>query len=167
MQVLRMMAVGGKRDGDPGPLVPNYGAQVGGRRCFHGRVLDPTQGSTFESTDVVKGPNGKSQVVKVQRRNAVFIPSPNPVFEVSESDRHVGEYIRHLRDGELIPADLTTAQIAGVKFDPTFAKSLHRIHAAEHAAAASKPKASEESAKVAADVSAALKKPIMAAGSGK
>ena len=160
MQVLRMMAVGGKQDGDPGPMVTDYTAQASGRRCFHGRVLDPTQGQMFEFSDVVKAPNGKSQVVKIQRRHAVFVPSADPVFEVPENDRHVGEYLRHLRDGDLIPADLATAQAAGVKFDPTFAKSLHRIHAAEQAAEASKPKQAEESAKVAADVSAALKKPV-------
>jgi hypothetical protein len=166
MQVLRMMAVGGKQDGDPGPMVTDYAAQGAGRRSFHGRVLDTTQGSMFVSTDIVKGPNGKSQVVKVQRRNAVFVPSPSPVFEVPENDRHVGEYLRHLRDGDLIPADLATAQIAGVKFDPTFAKSLHRIHAQWLASEASKPKQAEESAKVAAAVTEAIGKPL-GAGSSK
>jgi hypothetical protein len=132
---LRMMAVGGENGG---PLVPHYGAQAQGIRRYVGRRLDPSQGSLFESREIVKGPNGKPQLVTVTRRNAVFVPSAEPVMEVDETDPHVSEYIRHMRDGDLLPADAATAKLAGVPFDPKCSKSLHKIAVAEAAASGGK-----------------------------
>lgn len=114
-------------------MVPHYGNQKAGIRSYVGRKLDASQGSLFDSREIVRGPNGKPQLVTVQRRNAVFVPSDAPVFEVDEGDPHVTEYIRHMRDGDLLPADAETAKLAGVKFDPKCERSLHKIAAAEAA----------------------------------
>lgn len=127
---LRMMAVGGENGG---PMVPHYGAQQAGVRRYVGRRLDALQGTLFESREIVRGPNGHPQLVSVQRRNAVFVPSDEPVFEIDETDSHATEYIRHMRDGDLLPADAQTALHAGVKFDPKCERSLHQMHAAEGA----------------------------------
>ena len=157
MTTLRMMAVGGPLGG---PMVPDYQAQAAGRRQYHGRKLDSSQGSVFESREIVKGPNGKTQIVTVQRRNAVFVPHEEAVFEVADDSPFVSEYLRHLREGDLLPADQATADEAHVKFDPTFARSLHRVHAANLAAKAAGPAPGVVSAAVAASVKEALKKPL-------
>ena len=150
-------------------MVPDYQAQAAGRRQYHGRKLDSSQGSVFESREIVKGPNGKTQIVTVQRRNAVFVPHEEAVFEVADrfwyvdkfvDNPFVSEYLRHLREGDLLPADQATADEAHVKFDPTFARSLHRVHAANLAAKAAGPAPGVVSAAVAASVKEALKKPL-------
>jgi hypothetical protein len=135
-----MMAVGGAVDGHAGPMVPDYGSQAVGVRRYHGRRIDMTLGTLLEHEEMVRAPNGKQQVVKVMKRPAAFVPSDEPVFEIPSNTPYIAEYLRHLRDGDLIPADEATAQFAWVQFDPTFARSLHRIHAEEKARAALAPR---------------------------
>jgi len=137
-EMLRMMAVGGAFGG---PLVPDYGAQA--TQTMHrkvGRRLDPTKGLKFTSAEIVRGPNGQEQHIEVERRHAVLVPHPDEiVFEYPVSGPFATEYLRHLRDGDLIPADQATAD-AGAQlgkspinghectFDPTFERSLHKMH---------------------------------------
>jgi hypothetical protein len=164
-QMLRMMAVGGAVDGHAGPMVPDYGSQAVGVRRYHGRRIDMTLGPLVEHEEMVRAPNGKQQVVKVMKRPAAFVPGDEPVFEIPSNTPYIAEYLRHLRDGDLIPADEATAQFAGVSFDPTFARSLHRIHAEEKAREASAPKGATL-ADISAAVAAAISKPVTAGAEG-
>jgi hypothetical protein len=125
-------------------MVQNYGnLAAGSSLSYIGRRLDPTQGKTFEDVEIVRGTNGREQHVNISRRMAVLVPHPEQVvFEYPTDGPHAGEYLRHLRDGDLIPADQFTADQGahlGVspvnghecKFDPTFARSLHKMHVEE------------------------------------
>ncbi len=85
-------------------LVPNYEHQEGGRRSFHGWKHDATMGPAFVDEN------------KVQHHHGAWVKGVGEVLEVPMR----GEYIRHLRDGDLWPADVETARAAGVAFDPTF-----------------------------------------------
>jgi hypothetical protein len=86
-------------------LVPNYEAQEGGVRRFHGWKHDASLGPSFvdEST-------------KVMHHHGGFVKGVGEVVELPMR----GEYIRHLRDGDLWPADEPTARACGAKWDPTF-----------------------------------------------
>jgi hypothetical protein len=135
--MLRMMAVGGPQGG---PMTPNYARQASGQRHYVGRKLDVTKGVKFNDIEIVRGPNGQAQHIEVERRHAVFVPHPDEVvFEYPLNGEHAAEYLKHLRDGDLIPADEFTAgegarlgvsPINGhkCKFDPEFARSLHKLH---------------------------------------
>jgi len=92
--------------------VQDYGALMGsGMNRFHGWTLDSTLGKPF--TD---------PATRQPRRHAVYLKKlgVEAAVEISVDDPYYGEYVRHLRDGDLWPADLETAQRANVKFDPTF-----------------------------------------------
>ena len=84
-------------------MVPHYETHPQVRR-FHGWKFDPTLGEEFEH------PETKSMV------RAGGFGSHDDVIEVPDTV----EYRRHLRDGDLWPADQDTAQAAGVPFDPSF-----------------------------------------------
>jgi hypothetical protein len=121
-------------------MTQHYGAQASGIRRYIGRKLDPTKGVKFRDTQEILGKNGQTQNVEVERRHAVFVPHPDEVvFEYPVNGEHATEYLMHLRDGDLIPADeFTAAQGAALgispinghkcEFDPTFARSLHKLH---------------------------------------
>jgi hypothetical protein len=140
VQMLRFCAVAGENGG---PCVPDYGAHVAGQRRFVGRKLDTTRGVAFEDSEIVPGPNGKAQTVKTVRRHAVFIPHPDElVKEHPLNGPYAAEYLRHLRDGDLIPADQFTANEAAklgpspfngktCSFDPKFSGSLHKAFVEE------------------------------------
>jgi hypothetical protein len=170
-EMLRMMAVGGPFGG---PLVPDYGAQA--TQTVHrkiGRRLDPSKGLTFTSAEIVRGPNGQEQHIEVERRHAVLVPHPEEViFEYPANGPFATEYLRHLRDGDLIPADQATAD-AGARlgvspvnghectFDPKFERSLHKMYLDD-------PEDPELELKKSADVSADVLKSVKAAiGDGK
>lgn len=115
-RVLRFVAVAGENGG---PMVPDYDAQRAGQRRYVGRYLDPNRGQPFIDADS-----------NVPMRHAAFVAhahdalhpetkAPLAVHEVATTSRHAGEYLRHLRGGDLLPFDAFTAQTAGVPFDPT------------------------------------------------
>lgn len=92
--------------------VQDYAALMGsGVNRFHGWKLDTTVGKPFVDPDT-----------KQPRRHAVYVKTlgTENVVEIDSEDPHFGEYVRHLRAGDLWPADIATAQMAGVKFDATF-----------------------------------------------
>lgn len=92
------------------PMVPHYETQENARvRRFHGWKHNPTLGAEYAEVDDKGKPTGR----KVKQ--GAFVGSS----EVIELPMR-GEYLRHLRDGDLWPADEATASICGVKFDPTF-----------------------------------------------
>lgn len=95
-------------------MTPNYAAQAGGIRCFHGYKFDSTLGPKVAMRDEF----GRSTAEV--RNHGAFVKSLGEIVTVDFFDQHRGEYIRHLRDGDLWPADEYTAQLAGVAFDPKF-----------------------------------------------
>lgn len=162
--MLRMLAVGGPGGG---PMTPHYGAQAQGLRRYVGRKLDVTKGVKFRDTQEIQGKNGQTQLVEVERRHAVFVPHPDEiVFEYPVSGEHATEYLLHLRDGDLIPADAFTAQQGAAlgpspinghvcTFDPDFARSLHKLHLeTEDSAEADAAKSADVLAKVKAAIGA-------------
>jgi hypothetical protein len=84
-------------------MVPHYEAHPMVRR-FHGWKFDDSLGEEFEH------PEHK------QKMRAGGFASHDEVIEVPDTV----EYRRHLRDGDLWPADQATASLVGVKFDATF-----------------------------------------------
>jgi hypothetical protein len=97
--------------------VPDYAALTGTRtNRFHGWVADKTIGAKFIDADS-----------KAEMRHLVHVKKLGleHVIEIRMNDPHIGEYIRHLRDGDLWPADQETATRVGVKFDPTFGGEHH------------------------------------------
>lgn len=88
-------------------FVQHYGAMKAGQRRFHGWEHKPNIGAEYED-------GGE------KRRHGAFAKRLGHIIEVPMSDPHVTEYIRHLRDGDLWPADEYTAQFSGRPFDPTF-----------------------------------------------
>jgi len=92
--------------------VQDYAALLGNRvNRFHGWVADRTIGMPFQNSETKAQDRHVVSVKKLGADQAVQIPT---------DAQHVGEYLRHLRDGDLWPADAFTAQFAGVKFDPDF-----------------------------------------------
>jgi hypothetical protein len=92
--------------------VQDYGALLGNRvNRFHGWQPNVDIGALFVDPDD-----------KQQKRNLVHVKrvGVEHAIEISMSNPHVGEYIRHLRDGDLWPADQATATAIGLKFDPDF-----------------------------------------------
>jgi hypothetical protein len=92
-------------------LVPHYGAQAAGMRKFHGWKHDATMGPTFIDPET-----------KQTRHHGAFVKhiGVDKAIEIDMRDEHLGEYLRHLRDGDLWAADEFTARTAGVKWDKTF-----------------------------------------------
>ena len=90
-------------------LTPDYDAQARGIRRFHGWKHDPT-----------KGPRFKDSITGEQKAHGGFEKQVRQIVEIPISNPHRNEYIRHLREGSLWPADSETAQLAGVPFDPTY-----------------------------------------------
>ena len=84
-------------------MVPDYEAHERVRQ-FHGWKHDPNAGEEFRehATGIVK-----KQGAWVGHDEAREVPMR-------------AEYLRHLREGDLWPADQATAQAAGVPFDPHF-----------------------------------------------
>lgn len=109
MPMLRLLAKAGENGG---PLVPDYDMQAQGLRVFIGRRLDPNQGVPF-----------KSERTKQWTRHAVFVPKTDTAafHEVEANGPHTAEYLRHIKDGDLLPGDAYTAKRAGVKFDASYA----------------------------------------------
>ena len=89
-------------------MVPHYDHQASGRRSFHGWKHDASLGPSF-----------LDPATKQPRNHGAFVKMPD-VVEIPMTSDFVGEYVRHLRDKDLWPADEFTAQAGGVKFDPTF-----------------------------------------------
>lgn len=89
-------------------LVPHYEQQEAGRRRFHGWKHDPTQGPSYLDPQT-----------KQPRHHGAYVKQSD-VIAVPLSSRYLAEYLRHLREGDLWPADEATAQRAGVRFDATF-----------------------------------------------
>jgi hypothetical protein len=91
-------------------LVPDYAALIGaGMKRFVGWVHDPTLGEKF--TDPENGQIKRTGgFVKLTDEHAV-IPADSP---------YMGEYIRHVREGDLWPADPASATACGVAFESDF-----------------------------------------------
>lgn len=97
-------------------LVPDYHAQESGARRFHGWKHDPQQGPEFEGEH--RNPNGA--VERRKERHGGFVRQTGEVHSIPSNSPFLGEYIRHLRDGDLWPADAETAAFVGRQFDPEF-----------------------------------------------
>ena len=95
-------------------MVPDYAAQAGGVRRFHGFVFDTSLGPKFQEKDDLGRVTGRVA------QHGAFVKQIGLVVEVPSSSRYLSEYIRHLRDGDLWPADEATAQWCGRPFDPLF-----------------------------------------------
>ena len=119
-EVLRFLPRGTAR-------VQDYRALMGsGMNRFHGWTLDPTLGKPFVDPHT-----------KQPRRHAVYLKKVGieQAVSVSTDDPYYGEYIRHIRAGDLWAADLASAQMAGVKFDPDFGGEHDDAAKAAHEAA--------------------------------
>lgn len=99
-------------------MVPDYAAQAGGIRRFHGYSFDASLGPKVEVRDELGRKTGEV------RNHGAFVKklgaATDDVIVISSADPNRSEYIRHLRDRDLWPADEYTAQMVGQKFDPTF-----------------------------------------------
>lgn len=84
--------------------VPDYQAQSAGIRRFHGWKHDPKLGPEFVDP------------VTKQKKNHGGYVRQSDVVELPVTT----EYIRHLRVGDLWPADEATAQLVGRPFEPDF-----------------------------------------------
>ena len=126
-------------------MVPDYEAQASGQRRYIGRVLDPSQGVPFKDDETGQ-----------MKRHAVFVAKEGveAFHEVDASTPHLAEYLRHLRDGDLLPGDKFTADLANIPHDPTLdgaafkappavadkpAPTVAELHAAAVGAPAPKP----------------------------
>lgn len=92
-------------------LVPHYEAQEAGQRRFHGWKHDATQGPSYIDPETKQSRNHGAFTKRVGIENVIAVPT---------TSRFRSEYVRHLREGDLWPADEFTAQQAGVPFDPSF-----------------------------------------------
>jgi hypothetical protein len=99
--------------------VPNYEAQDGGMNARITHACLPI------------GPEFDDDESKTRRRHAAFVKHVGKVLEVPDR----AEYRRHLRDGDLWPADQETAAACGVPFDPDFGDEHTEEAHADHVAA--------------------------------
>lgn len=76
------------------------------RRQYIGWMLDRTQGEKYEDIEII---DGRKEIVP--RQQAVFVTSG--VVEVPS----YAEYVRSVKDGDLLPADQATADFCKVKFE--------------------------------------------------
>lgn len=90
-------------------MVPDYESHRNVRR-FHGWKYDGGQGDEFK----VHPGNLLPGEAPVKRQGAWV--GHDDVIELPVT----AEYIRHLRDGDLWPADAATASMVNVPFDPSF-----------------------------------------------
>ena len=77
--------------GDRVPMVQDYAAMYAGVRQYLGLLWQ---------TDA-----------------AGYVPT-NEVVQIPENSAFLGEYLRHLRAGDLVPADARIAKLCGVPFTP-------------------------------------------------
>lgn len=97
-------------------MVPDYSAQVGGVRRFHGYAFDRALGPQREVRNPLTGaPSGEGA-----RPGGGFVKQLGLVVEIKATDPYLAEYIRHLRAGDLWPADEYTASFARQPFDASF-----------------------------------------------
>ena len=83
-------------------MVPDYRAmEETGTRRFLGRRFDPTLGPEFVSTME----HNFGQTI----RHGGFVKLVDEPATIAADDPHYQEYVKHLRDGDLWPADLATA----------------------------------------------------------
>lgn len=75
---------------------------------FHGWKFDPTLGPEFKDE--------KGQT----KRHGGRVKQVDVVVEISPDDPYYGEYVRHLKDGDLWAADEATAQAACVPLEHHF-----------------------------------------------
>jgi len=106
-QKLRFLAKGSA-------MVPHYESQHGGTRRFHGWKHDATLGPKFKHLDVMGRETGQTA------HHGAFVKQLGQIVSVGVRSQFAAEYLRHLRDGDLWPADEFTARMAKVKFDPSF-----------------------------------------------
>jgi hypothetical protein len=99
--------------------VPNYEAQEGGRNA---RITHAC---------LAIGPEFHDDDSHTTLRHAAFVKHVGKVVTVPDR----AEYRRHLRDGDLYPADGETAAACGVPFDPDFGGEHDEDAKAEHHAA--------------------------------
>lgn len=99
--------------------VPNYEAQDGGINARITHVCLPLGPKFFDDDS------------KTTRRHAAFVKHVGKIITVPDR----AEYRRHLRDGDLWPADKETAAEVGVNFDPDFGGEHDDAAQAEHIAA--------------------------------
>lgn len=71
------------------PMVQDYRALFAGVRRYIGMRLDASLGGFVASGDTIA---------------------------LNSAEPHFNEYVRHMRDGDLVPADETSAMLAGVPF---------------------------------------------------
>lgn len=103
-------------------LVPNYESAKSGVRRFHGWKHHTEIGIDAPvveddgrpETDAKGKPTGRTV------RLGGFVKQLGQVTAVGIHSEFAGEYIRHLRDGDLWAADEFTARTARVKFDASF-----------------------------------------------
>lgn len=109
-------------------MVPDYERHATIRR-FHGWKHTKEIGDEVE----VKKDLRTGEVAKVRPDGFVkqLAKSQEHVIDVP----HTVEYLRHLRDGDLWPADQETAKLAGVAFDPLFGGEHSLMSEAEAKAA--------------------------------
>jgi hypothetical protein len=110
-------------------MVPHYEAQKGNVRRFHGWKHDPTLGPKFKVLDHLGRPTEET------KNHGGFVKQLGQIISVGIHSEFAGEYIRHLRDGDLWPADEYTARMAKVKFDPDFGAEHKQEAKAEQDAA--------------------------------
>jgi hypothetical protein len=108
-------------------MVPHYEAQKAQVRRFHGWKHDATLGPQFK----VKDDLGRETAMTAHHGG--FVKQLGQITAVGLRSEFAGEYIRHLRDGDLWPADEFTARQAGIKYDPTYGAEHDEAAKARHA----------------------------------
>lgn len=76
--------------------------------------------STLGPEDVFVHPRADGTSEQVRGNHGGFVKLVDEVVTISPSDPYYGEYVRHLKDGDLWAADPETANAAGVLFEPEF-----------------------------------------------
>jgi len=90
-------------------MVPDYEAQDTGTRRFLGWKFDREQGPEF-----------KDATSKKTMRHGGFVRQTGVAVTIQPTNKYRGEYLKHLRDGDLWPADLATAMAAHCAWEPSF-----------------------------------------------
>ena len=99
--------------------VPNY------------ESLDAGRNARVTHACLAIGPEFKDPETGQMQRHAAFVKHVGKVIEIPDR----AEYRRHLRDGDLWPADEETACACGVEFDPNFGGEHTEAMQDEHEAA--------------------------------
>jgi hypothetical protein len=99
-------------------MVPDYRALMDTNTRRHvGLRFDPTLGP--EDDFLHPRPDGRGYDT-VRGHHGGFVKMIDEPVTIPADDPHYGEYIRHLKDGDLWAADQETASAAGVAFEPDF-----------------------------------------------